>query len=49
MVICVQQGANGLHMVQMPLLTPSSLAPVKSRMVFLSRAGLPTLSWKKGH
>jgi len=26
---------------------PSSLAPVKSRMVYLSRAGLPRLSWKK--
>jgi len=28
--------------------TPSSLAPVKSRMVYLSHAGLPRLSWKKG-
>ena len=28
---------------------PSSLAPVKSRMVYLSSAGLPRLSWKKGH
>jgi len=28
--------------------TPSSLAPVKSRMVYLSGAGLPGLSWKKG-
>jgi len=27
---------------------PSSLAPVKSRMVCLSGAGLPRLSWKKG-
>jgi len=27
--------------------TPSSLAPVKSRMVYLSGAGLPRLSWKK--
>jgi len=27
--------------------TPSSLAPVKSRMVYLSGAGLPSLSWKK--
>jgi len=26
--------------------TPSSLAPVKSRMVFLSGAGLPRMSWK---
>jgi len=29
--------------------TPSSLAPVKSRMVYRSGAGLPRLSWKKGH
>jgi len=29
--------------------TPSSLAPVKSRMVYLSGAGLPRLSWKKGY
>ena len=28
--------------------TPSSLAPAKSRMVYLSGAGLPRLSWKKG-
>jgi len=27
--------------------TPLSLAAVKSRMVFLSGAGLPRLSWKK--
>ena len=27
--------------------TPSSLAPVKSRMVYLSGAGLPKLSWKR--
>jgi len=27
--------------------TPSSLAPVKSRMVYLSSASLPRLSWKK--
>ena len=28
--------------------TPPSLAPVKSRMVYLSGASLPRLSWKKG-
>ena len=28
--------------------TPSSPASVKSRMVYLSGAGLPKLSWKKG-
>ena len=27
---------------------PSSLAPVKSRMAYLSGAGLPRLSWRKG-
>ena len=27
--------------------TPSSLAPVKSRMVYLTGTGLPRLSWKK--
>jgi len=27
--------------------TPSSLAPVKSRMVYLSGVGLPRMSWKK--
>jgi len=27
--------------------TPSYLAPIKSRMVYLSGAGLPRLSWKK--
>jgi len=27
--------------------TPSSLTPVKSRMLYLSGAGLPTLSWKR--
>jgi len=49
MVICLELGANDLHMVLlMPLTaTPSSLAPVKSRMIYLSGAGLPRLSWKK--
>jgi len=28
--------------------TPSSLATVNSRMVYLSGAGLPRSSWKKG-
>jgi len=28
---------------------PSSLVSVKSRMVYLSGAGLPRLPWKKGH
>jgi len=29
--------------------TPSSLAPFKSRLSYLSGNGLPRLSWKKGH
>jgi len=40
-----------LHMVQLmrdATATPSSLALVKSRMVYLSGDGLPRLSWKKG-
>jgi len=39
-----------LHMVQLmrdATATPSSLALVKSRMVYLSGDGLPRLSWKK--
>ena len=41
MVICLQQGANYLHMVQlMPPPPPSPRAPVKSRMFYLSGAGL---------
>jgi len=48
MVICLERGVNAFHMAQlMPLLPPSSLAPVKSRMVYLSVAGLSRLSWKK--
>ena len=72
MVICLERGANDLHMVQLVQLhmvqrirgfttmrstfylltylltaTPSSLAPVKSRVVYLSDASLPRLSWKK--
>jgi len=41
-VISLQRGANDLHMVQLrPLPPPSSLAPVKSRIVYRSGAGLP--------
>jgi len=29
--------------------TRSFLASLKSRMVYLSGAGLPSLSWKRGH
>jgi len=47
-VICLEQGANDLHMVQLMPLPPHhlSLAPVKSRMVYLSDAGFPRLYWK---
>jgi len=46
MVIRLQQGANDFHMVQLMAL-PSFLASFKSRMVYLSGASLPRLSWKK--
>jgi len=52
MVVCLQRGANELHIAYDPpdaIATPSSLAPVKSRMVYLSGAGLPRWFWKKGH
>ena len=48
MVICQERGADDLHMVQLMPLPLLSLAPVKSRMVYLFGAGLPRLSWKKG-
>jgi len=38
-VICLEQSANDLHMVQLMPLPPHHLAPVKSRMVYLSGAG----------
>jgi len=43
-VICLEQGANGPADATA---TPSSLAPVKFRMVHLSGAGLTRLSWEK--
>ena len=36
MVICLERGANDLHVVQLMPLPPTSLATVKSRMVYLS-------------
>jgi len=42
MVICVERGSSDFHMVQ--LMPPSSVAPVKSRLVYLSGA---RLSWKE--
>jgi len=47
MVIWLDRGANDLHMVQLMPLPPHHLCPVKSRMVYLSGAGLPRLFWKK--
>ena len=48
-VICLAQGVNDLHKVQlMPLPIPSSVARVKSRLVYHSGAGLPRLSWRRG-
>jgi len=50
MVIGLERGANDLHMVQLlATATPSSLASLKSRIVYLSDAGLPRLYWKEGH
>jgi len=47
MVISLEQGADDLHMGPADATaTPSSLAPVKSRMVYLSGVNLPSLSWK---
>ena len=41
--MCLEQGANDLHMISIwptdVTATPSSLAPVKSRVVYLSGAG----------
>jgi len=49
MVICLEHGANYLHMVQLMSLPPQHpLVSVKSRMVYLSGASLCRLSWKKG-
>jgi len=48
MVICLERGANDLYIGPAEATaTPLSLAPVKSRMVYLSGASLPRLSWKK--
>ena len=47
MVVCLERGADCLHVVQLMQLhhkTPSSLAPFKSRLVYLSGTGLARLS-----
>jgi len=52
MVICLERSANDMHNAYGPVdatATRSSLASLKSGMVYLSGAGLPRLSWKKGH
>jgi len=41
------QFANDLHGLAGATSTPSSLAPVKSRIIYLSGAGLPRLCSKK--
>ena len=50
MVVCLERGADCLHMVQlMPLhpKTSSSLALFKSRLVYLSATSLPRLPGKE--
>jgi len=48
-VICLEQDANDFaYDPADATATLSSLAPVESRTVYFSGAGLPTLSWKKG-
>jgi len=48
-VICLERGANDFaYGPADATATPSFLAPVKSRMGYLSGAGLPRLSGKKG-
>ena len=48
-VICLQQGANDLHIVQLMKLPPHHLLLHQNPEWFnLSGAGFPMLSWKKG-
>ena len=45
-VICLKWEANDLHDSPVDVTaTPSALAPVKYRMVYLSGAGLPKIQW----
>ena len=48
MVICLERGANDLHMVQLMPLPPHHLCSIKIQNGLLFGAGLPRLSWKKG-
>jgi len=46
-VIYLEWGANDLHMVQLMPLPPHHLLLIEIKMVYLSGAGLPRMSWKK--
>jgi len=49
MVICLERGANLFaYGPADTTATPSYFASLKFGMVYLSGAGLPRLSWKKG-
>jgi len=47
--VCPEQSANDLHMVWLMPLPPIISCFIKIRMVYLSGACLPRLSWKRGH
>jgi len=50
-VVCLERGADCLHMVQLTPLhpkTPSSLASFKSKLILLFWYWLPRQSWKRG-
>jgi len=45
MVVCLEQGANDLHMVQLMTLPPTLLISCSSKIQ--NGAGPPRLSWRK--
>jgi len=49
MVICLEQGANDLHMVLLMPLPPiiSCFIKIQIRLTFLADTGLPRFSWKE--
>ena len=49
MVICLEWGANNLHVATNATAIPSSFASEKSRIVYPSGMQLPRMYWKKGH
>ena len=49
MVICLYQGADDFHMVQLMPLPPHLVLHYNPDWFNLSGAGLPRLSWKRGH